>query len=105
MLSLSVRRNLSREIEEVNGPGKNQKRRWLTLFAWIFLLYVFVFLFAPWLQRHNRTMERLGAYIRESGIDAGALYYTEVGEVGEADLAVRDTLRFYLPAQKGEGKK
>jgi hypothetical protein len=38
----------------------------------------------------------LSTYISESGIDASAVYYTEVEEVGESDQAIRNTFRFYL---------
>lgn len=99
MFALSLQKRVTTEVLAGKGPGETLLWRWLAFFGWILVLYLFIFQFAPWLQRHNGTMDRLGRYIRESGIDAGAIYYTEVGEVGEADLAIRNTFRFYLQEQ------
>lgn len=72
-------------------------RKWGGFFLCMFLLWFFMFVFAPWLAKNNEYVGTLGKYIRESGIDAGAVYYTEVEEVGDADQMIRDTFRFYLP--------
>ncbi len=71
-------------------------RRWGAFAGWVFLIWFFIFAAAPWLIRQVPAIKVLANYIEESGIDAGAIYYTEVEEVGEADLAVRNTFRFYL---------
>lgn len=87
----------------VPSPQYNKKARgWTALLAWILLLWVFAFVVAPWLQQHSASIQTLSKYIDESGIDAGAIYYTEVDEVGEADLMIRDTFRFHLPYQENE---
>ena len=77
-------------------------KRWLHLALGLFLLWAFIFVLGPMLQKIP-DVGTLSKYINESGIDAGALYYTEVKEVGESEQAIRDTLRFYLP-QKQPGK-
>jgi hypothetical protein len=64
-------------------------RRWLHFAFCLLLLWTFIFVLGPMLQ------QKIPA--KESGIDAGAIYYTEVEEVGESDLAIRNTFRFYLP--------
>lgn len=64
---------------------------------WLGLVWFFIFVFAPWLQHRSEAIATLSDYIDESGIDAGALYYSEVEEVGRADITIRDTLRFYYP--------
>ena len=87
----------------VPSPPSNAKvRRWSKLLAWIVLLWLFAFFIAPWLQNHSSSIQTLSTYIEESGIDAGAIYYTEVEEVGEADLMIRDTFRFHLPLQSNK---
>lgn len=73
-------------------------KRWLHLGIWLLCLWLFIFVLAPMMQQIP-AINTLSRYITESGIDAGALYYTEVDEVGESDLAVRNTLRFYLQEQ------
>lgn len=37
------------------------------------------------------TINTLTTYIRNSGIDAGAIYYTEVDETADADVYMRST--------------
>ena len=71
-------------------------KRWLHLAIWLALLWAFIFVLGPMMQKIP-AIGILGNYIKESGIDAGAIYYTEVEEVGESDLAIRNTFRFYLP--------
>lgn len=74
----------------------NSLKRWIHFIIWLLCIWVFVFILAPFMQKIP-AVDTLSRYIKESGIDAGALYYTEVEEVGESDLAVRNTFRFYLP--------
>jgi len=73
-------------------------KRWTHLGFWLLCLWLFIFVIAPWMQQIP-AVNTLSLYIKESGIDAGALYYTEVDEVGESDMTVRNTLRFYLQEQ------
>jgi hypothetical protein len=73
-------------------------KRWIHLLLWLVCLWLFIFVLAPWMQQIP-VVNKLSSYIKESDIDAGALYYTEVDEVGESDLAVRNTFRFYLQEQ------
>lgn len=85
------------------GPCRPQDRKsngWARLLAWLLLIWAFAFVFAPWLQNHSTVVKTLADYIDASGIDASAIYYTEVEEVGEADLMIRNTFRFYLDEQE-----
>lgn len=68
---------------------------WLKLVCWLLLIWFFIFVAAPTLKKIP-AINTLATYIDRSGIDAGAIYYTEVEEVGQADLAIRNTFRFYL---------
>ncbi len=73
---------------------------WLKLLFWVCCILFFIYGLAPWMQSKSQNIQTLSTYINESGIDAGAIYYTEVEEVGEADLMIRDTFRFYLNVKK-----
>jgi hypothetical protein len=57
-----------------------------------------MFVVGPWLQK-SRWVGRLADHIEETGIDAGALYYTEVEEAGEAETIMRNTMK-YLPESR-----
>lgn len=72
-------------------------KNWLRFLCCLLLIMFFIFTVAPWLQKKVPAIKTLGRYITESGIDAGAIYYTEVEEVGEGDQGIRNTFRFYLP--------
>lgn len=83
-------------------PPKGTLQGWLGLLACFLALWGFIYVLAPWLQGQSTAVRTLSNYITENGIDAGAVYYTEVTEVGEADLMIRDTFRFYLPQQQNK---
>ena len=75
-------------------------KRWLALLLSVAALLGFVFGLAPWFRERVDSVNQLAGYIDASGIDAGAVYYTEVEEVSDADLMIRDTFRFYLGEQE-----
>ena len=105
MTSLAMSDKLHKEVGRLATPspqGQQKAKGWLALLSWILLLWTFAFVFAPWLQTKSTSIQTLSTYIDESGIDAGAIYYTEVEEVGEADLMIRDTFRFHIPVQKNK---
>jgi hypothetical protein len=54
-----------------------------------------MFVIAPWIETFP-MVKPLTEFIEESGIDASALYYTEVEEASEAELNMRSTME-YLP--------
>ncbi|MBL7224398.1 MAG: hypothetical protein ISS72_11140 [Candidatus Brocadiae bacterium] len=68
-------------------------RRWGKLAAGLLLIWAVVFWLAPWLQRFG-PVKRVHESVRERGIDATALVYTEVEEFADADCHVRDALRY-----------
>ena len=70
-------------------------RRWSAFGLCLLILWILIFVIAPHYEK-SKYIKPLAQYIEESGIDAGAIYYTEVDEVAEADLMIRDTFRFYL---------
>lgn len=71
-------------------------RKWAALAAGLAVIWAFIFVIAPALQK-NEMVRPLAEYVRESGIDASALYYTEVQETGEAEVYLRDAFK-YAPA-------
>lgn len=68
-------------------------RRWAGFLLGLALIWAFVFVLAPWLQKAD-AVRPLAEYVRETGIDASALYYTEVQETGEAEMNIRDTFKY-----------
>ena len=68
-------------------------RKWAALAAGLAVIWAFVFVIAPTLQK-TEMVRPLAEYVRESGIDASALYYTEVQETGEAEVYLRDALAY-----------
>jgi hypothetical protein len=96
MKTMPLPYTLTKKADGHSRPSGDIKR-WLHLAIWLALLWVFIFGLGPMIQKKIPALGILGSYIKESGIDAGAIYYTEVEEVGESDLAIRNTFRFYLP--------
>jgi hypothetical protein len=71
-------------------------RNWIALLAGVLIVWLFMFVIAPWVQTLP-AIKPLATFIEETGIDASALYYTEVEEASEAELNMRTTME-YLPA-------
>jgi len=65
-------------------------RPWLGLALGLALLVFFIFVAAPWINKLP-MVRPLAEYIEKTGMDAGALYYTEVEETGEAEMHMRET--------------
>jgi len=75
------------------GDPSGTLGKWAALAAGIAVIWAFVFVIAPALQK-NDMVRPMAEYVRESGIDASALYYTEVQETGEAEMYLRDALGY-----------
>lgn len=71
-----------------------QKKRtaWLKLALGLAGIWLFVFFLAPWLSGFEPAKSILD-FVHENDIDATALFYTEIDEFSEAEIAVRDALR------------
>ena len=95
MKTIPIPYTMAKKADGHSRPS-GELKRWLHLAFGLFLLWAFIFILGPMLQKIP-AVATLSNYIKESGVDAGALYYTEVEEVGESDQAIRNTLRFYLP--------
>lgn len=82
---------IHRDIPGGAGAPSGRLLRWGALIAWIGLIWLFVFVFAP-AMRDSPSVKPMADYISERGIEASALYYTEVEETGEAEVYLRDAL-------------
>lgn len=72
--------------------------RWLGLLFGFFLVWVFMFIIAPWIERAP-AVRPLTRFIEDTGIDAGALYYTEIDETADAEMYLHDAYT-YAPLKK-----
>lgn len=68
-------------------------RKWTALLCCFSLIWVFIFVVAP-MFRKIPMVNTLTSYIEETGINASALYYTEVEEAAVAELGARGTIKF-----------
>jgi len=59
------------------------------------LILLFIYCVAPWMTGLP-MLRSLTIFIEERGIDAGALYYTELEEFAEAEAQMRNTM-VYMP--------
>lgn len=73
-------------------------KRWGALLAGLLAIWFFIFVLAPWAQK-QKAVRPLVEFVEESGIDAGALFYTEVSETGDAENYLRNSLD-YPPQRK-----
>lgn len=93
-LEIMVKQDRSR-----TGDGRKRPspllRKWATLLISFFLVWLFAFVVAPWMQRVS-SVKQMADYIERSGINASAFYYTDVEEVSDAYLNIRSTFE-YLP--------
>ncbi len=71
--------------------GKAVLRLWVTFM----LILLFIFYVAPLMTRLP-MLRSLTDFIEERGIDAGALYYTELEEFAEAEAQMSNTM-VYMP--------
>ena len=68
-------------------------RRWARLFLCIFIIWAFMFIAAPWVEKMP-AVEPIICFIDENYIDASALYYTEIEEFFEAEIHMENTMNF-----------
>ncbi len=67
--------------------------RWARLFLCIFIIWAFMFIAAPWVEKMP-AVEPIIRFIDENYIDASALYYTEIEEFFEAEIHMENTMTF-----------
>lgn len=64
---------------------------WAKLSLGLAGVWLFVFVLAPWISRIEPAKSVLD-FVHENDIDAAALFYTEIEEFSEAEIAVRHAL-------------
>ena len=74
-------------------------KKWAALAASIFVLWLFLFVIGPFFLK-TPAIAPLADFIEERGIDAGALYYTDIEEFSEAEINMKNTM-FYTPEGGG----
>ena len=71
----------------------------LRLLGSLVLILLFIYYVAPWMTGLP-MLRSLTDFIEERGIDAGALYYTELEEFAEAEAQMSNTM-LYMPRASG----
>ena len=81
-------------MREWNRRGERPAaERWMRLALGLLVLWLFVFVLAPWAQRFG-PVRRVHEHTRQNDIDATALVYTDVEEFGDCEAHVRDALQY-----------
>jgi hypothetical protein len=77
-------------------------KRWAALVGCIVGLLLFFFVVGPFFLEMP-AIAPLANFIEERGIDAGALYYTDIEEFSEANINMENTMQ-YMPEGNGLSK-
>ena len=72
-------------------PKLNTKTRWTSFAAAVALIWFFLFHAGPALRDFIPQFRNFAETIEQTGINAGAIYYTDVEIVGHADINARST--------------
>ncbi len=86
-------RNHAGRGSSAGTPTATRGRAWLQLGLCVLLVWAFVFHLVPHLSKIE-AVRTIQDSARAKGIDATALYYTEVPEFSDADCYVRDAMRY-----------
>ncbi len=87
------RRNPNRSSGFAGSGAPGVGHRWIRFLAGLLLILAFAFGIIPALERLGPVREVRDA-IRNAGIDATALFYTESDVSGEAEVSIRDAIRY-----------
>jgi len=68
-------------------------RKWTAVAGSILLLWLFMFVIAPWFMRCPAVSE-LAQYIDERDIEATALWWSEVEAVADAEMKCRNSVQY-----------
>jgi len=98
-MNTAVSHKLNRTLDGQRRPS-GLISRWVRLLLAFFLVWLFMFVIAPVIGK-SPAVKTLADFIEERGIDASALYYTEVEEASVAELNMRHTMEF-MPTGAGK---
>ena len=96
-MDIAINHKLNKTLDGHKRPS-GAVRKWLGLFLGFFLVWIFMFIIAPAIEKTD-AVKPFAQFIEDSGIDAGALYYTEIEETAEAEMYLLDAAR-YAPVNK-----
>ncbi len=77
----------------MQSNGMNRIRKWGALTGSIVLLWLFMFVIAPWFMRYTAVSE-LAQYIDERDIEATALWWSEVEIGADAEMNCRNSVQY-----------
>ncbi len=80
-------------ITMISNERLTNLRNWGKLGLGLLVIFVFVFWVAPALERLPYIAE-VHDYVYEHDIDATALVYSEIEEFGDADVSIRDAMKY-----------
>ena len=78
---------------------KSSAKRFLSFASGVFIIWLFMFVFSPMLLKHVESANTLATFIEQNDINAGAIYWTDVEILADAELGARSTVT-YLPKGK-----
>jgi hypothetical protein len=99
-MEMSLKHSIDRKVDGQKHRPSTLIQKWTAFFFCLFLVWLFMFVIAPAIQ-NTSAVKPLADFIEESGIDASALFYTEVEEASEAELNMRNTMK-YLPKKQSD---
>lgn len=68
--------------------------RWLALLAGIAMFWAFLFVLGPLVVDSSPRFSAFAAYVDQLGFNTGAIYYTDVEIVGNADVGARSSVAY-----------
>ncbi len=88
----------------MNEKAVSQTKGFVQLLLSFLLIIFFVFILAPTIDKIP-IVKPLIKFIDERDIDAGALYYTDIGEFSDAEINMQNTIDFSPQYLTGIQKK
>lgn len=77
----------------LKSPPASKRRKWLSLMLGVLLIWAFVFVVAPLIDRVP-AVGQAHETIKDEKIEAGAFWYADVEKVGEAATFMRNARDF-----------
>lgn len=79
---------------------KSLARRWMELLAGFGIIALFMFVIGPALRAQSESIDTFASYVDRTGVDTGAIWWSELEEVADAELGARSTVT-YQPTGPG----
>ena len=82
-------------IPAAEKPSSDRWKQWMSLLFWLSLIPLFMFVVGP-MGEKLPLVRPVAQFIEERGIDAGAVYYTDIEQFSVAAIQMENTMD-YLP--------